>query len=193
MFGLETKELLMYGGAGVGGLIVLFILFKVLGGGGKKEHKDLQKSQREKLDEYPNAPAVKGGKRLVLDGIDVRVRLVVFAPVGKEKRPIDIEEVPELLDDLLRGLSGFLGTDKPRIRVWPPQMSVNGWPPTFFRLVESPDEDDRKSNWIRVAGTIKIAGKPYLLGIAFYADESTKVGTLILEPTEWVKHLQIEK
>jgi hypothetical protein len=32
-----------------------------------------------------------------------------------------------------------------------------------------------------------------LLGLALYSEEINKVGTLILEPTEWVKHLQIEK
>lgn len=193
MGGMEMKELLIYGGAGVGGLALLVILFKMLSGKGKKPHKDLEKGQHENLDEYPDPPAAKGGKRLVLDGLDVRVRLVVFAPVGKEKRPIDVEEVPEMLDDILRGLSGFLKTDKPRVRVWPPQMSVNGWGPTFYRLVESPEDEGKKSNWIRVAGTIKISGKPFLLGLALWSDETNKVGTLTLEPTEWVKHLQIEK
>lgn len=196
MFGLgedEIKKLLIYGGAAIGGLAVLLILFKVMGGKKKKGHKDLEKSERENLDEYPDAPPMKPGRRLVLDGLDVRVRLVVFAPVGKEKRPIDIDEVPEMLDDILRGLSGFTKTDKPRVRVWKPQLSVAGWPPTFFRLVESPDDEGKKSHWIRVAGTIKIGGNPFLLGLALYSDEINKVGTLILEPTEWVKHLQIEK
>jgi hypothetical protein len=193
MGGVEMKDLLIYGGAAVGGLIVLAILLKMLGGKSKKGHKDLEKTQHERLDEYPNAPAAQGGKRLVIDGIDVRVRLVVFAPVGTERRPIDVDEAPEMLDDLLRGLGGFTKTDKPRVRIWPAQLSVAGWPPTFFRLVESPDEDGRKSNWIRVAGTIKISGKPHLLGLALYSDEANKVGTMILEPTDWTRHLQIEK
>jgi hypothetical protein len=189
----EITELLIYGGAAVGGLVVLVILLKMLGGKGKKGHKDLEKTQHERLDEYPKAPSNPGGKRLVIDGIDVRVRLVVFAPVGTEKRPIDVDEAPEMLDNLLRGLGGFIKSDKPRVRVWPPQLSVAGWPPTFFRLVESPDEEYRKSNWIRVAGTIKIVGKPHLLGLALYSDEASTVGTMILEPTEWTRHLQIEK
>ncbi len=194
MFGLSEKEMLIYGGAAVGGLALLIILSKAfLGGGKKKGHKDLETTQHEQLDEYPPAPAAPGGKRLVLDGLDVRLRLVVVAPVGTEKRPIDAEEVPEMLDDLLRGLGAFIKSDKPRVRVWPPQLSVAGWPPTFFRLVESPDDEGRKSNWIRVAGTIKIGGKPHLLGLALFSDEANKVGTLILEPTEWTKHLQIEK
>ena len=104
-----------------------------------------------------------------------------------------MDEAPEFLDDLMRGLGGFIKSDKPRVRVWPPQLSVAGWPPTFFRLVVSPDEEDRQSKWIRVAGTIRIAGKPHLLGLALFAEEANRIGTLILEPTDWVRRLQIGK
>ena len=68
-----------------------------------------------------------------------------------------------------------------------------GFAPTFFRLVESPDEDGKKSHWIRVAGPIKVGGKPFLLGMALYSDEATKLGMIDLKATEWSEHLQIEK
>jgi hypothetical protein len=194
MFGLEMKELLIYGGAGVLGLAVLvFILVKVLGGKAPKKHKDIQKGQRENLEEYPDPPPAKPGRRLTLDGLDVRLRLVVMVATGKQRDPIDVEEIPEHLDDLLRGLGTFVKTDKPRVKVWPPQLSVAGFAPSFFRLVESPDDVGKKSQWIRLAGVVKIAGKPFLLGMALYSEEMTKIGTLELEPTEWVKRLQIEK
>jgi hypothetical protein len=192
MFGLETKELLIYGGAGLGGLVLLLVLLKLLGGGKKKGHKDLEKAQREYLDEYPPAPPSKGGKRLVIDGVDVRLRLVVVAPAGSQNK-VDADEVPELLDDLLRGLAAFVKSDKPRIRVWPAVLSVAGFAPSFFRLVESPEEEGQRSHWVRVAGPIKIGGKPYLLGLALYAEEANKLGSLDLQPTEWAKHLGIEK
>ena len=193
MFGMEVKDLAIYGGAGLGGLVVLLILVKAFSGGKKKPHKDLEKGQREDLDDYPDAPPSNGGRRLVIDGVDVRLRLVVVAPVGTQKDAIDFDGVPELLDDLLRGLGAFCKSDRPRIRVWPAQLSVAGFAPTFFRLVSSPDDDGQKSHWIRVAGPIKIGGMPYLLGLALHADEASKLGAIALQPTEWVKHLQIEK
>lgn len=191
MLGLETKELLIYGGAALG-LVVLVVLVKMFSGG-KAPPKDEQKGLREYLDEYPDPPpAPTGGRRLVIDGIEARMRLVVVAPAGK-LNTLDVEDVPELLDDLLRGLGGFVKTDKPRVRVWPPQLSAAGFAPAFFRLVESPDEEGRKSHWVRVAGPIKIGGKQYLLGLALFAEEANKLGTVLLEPQEWVKRLQIEK
>lgn len=192
MFGLTEKEMMIYGGAAIGGLALLLILARMLGKKGKTKHKDLEKGQHEILDDYPSPPP-PGNRKLMLDGLEVRMRLVVFAPVGTQKRPITPDEAPELLDDLMRGLGSFIKSDKPRIRVWPPQLSVAGWPPTFFRLAQSPDEEDRKSNWIRVAGTIRIAGKPHLLGLALYANETNRIGTIIFEPTDWMRRLQIEK
>jgi hypothetical protein len=195
MFGFEPEEIrqwLIYGAAALGGLVVLLVLLKSFGRKKKKGHKDLEQAQHERLADYPSPPP-PGDKRLTIDGLDVRIRLVVFAPVGTEKRPVEVDEVPELLDDLIRGLGGFIASDKPRIRIWPHQLSVHGWPPTFYRLVQSPDEEHRKSQWIRVAGTIKIAGKPHLLGLALFADETNKTGTLTLEATDWIRRFHIEK
>jgi hypothetical protein len=193
MFGLETKELLIYGGAGVGGLLVLVLIIKMLSGGQKKQHKDLEKGQRETLDDYPDPPPAPEGRRLVFDGVDVRLRLVAMAPTGKQHDAINVDEVQDILNDLLRGFGNFVKSDKPRIRIWPPQLSLPGFAPSFFRLVESPDDQGKKSHWIRAAGPIKIGGKPYLLGLALFAEEANKLGAVNLAATEWVKHLQIEK
>ena len=70
---------------------------------------------------------------------------------------------------------------------------MKGFAPSFFRLVQSPDAEGKKSHWIRAAGAIKVGGKPYLLGLALYAEEATKIGLVDLGPTEWAEHLQIEK
>ena len=177
---------------GILGLIVIVALFKLLGGK-KKSHKDLEKSQREILDDYPPAPKAGGSRTLLLDGLAVRVRLVVVAPMGKQQDRITADDVPELLNDVLRGLGKVVEGDKARIRVWPGQLSTGGFAPAFFRLVESPDDEGKKSHWIRVAGPAKAAGRPILLGLALYADEINKLGRLPLEGKEWVESLQIEK
>ncbi len=176
----------------IGGLIVIVAAVKLLGGG-KKTHKDLQKGQREDLEDYPPAPASKGSRKLLLDGLEVRMRLVVVAPMGKQQDPIDADDVPEMLDDVLRGLGAFVTADKARVRVWPAQLSAAGFAPSFFRLVQSPDEQGKKSNWVLVAGPAKSAGRPILLGFALYSDEENKLGRVTVEGKEWVESLQIAK
>lgn len=178
--------------AGIVGLLVIAILIKLLSGG-KKKHKDLQKGQREDLEDYPPPPPLKGTKRLTLDGLDIRLRLVVVAPMGKQQDPIDVDEVPDLLEDVVRGLGAFVTADKARVRVWPPQLSAQGFAPSFFRLVDSPDEEGKKSHWVLVAGPTKAAGRPILVGFAVYADEVNKLGRVTLEGKEWVESFQIVK
>lgn len=194
MFGMEMRELLIVGGGGVLGLAILLLLARsFLRGGRKVEVAKKAASLREILGEYPDAPPYKDGLRLWVDGIPTRLRLVVLVPMGTEREPIDVDQVPDLLNFAIRGMSECVKNDKPRIRVWPPQLSVAGFPPTFFREVVSPDEDDTPSPWIRLAGSIKAHGKPYLLGLALYADDATDIGTVRVEPNEWIKHLQIQK
>ena len=131
--------------------------------------------------------------RLLIDGQEARLRLVVMAPAGMEQEPIDAHDVPELLDDFRRGLGELIKADKPRVCIWPPQLSSSGFAPTFFRLVESPDPPATRSHWIRIAGPIKIAGKSYLLGLACLADHTSKIGTFNVTVNEWRERLAIDR
>src|SRR5688572_16429399 len=104
-----------------GALIALVVLWKIATSR-KKPHLDLEKGLREELRTFPPPPAAAGPRRLAVNGEPVRLRLVVIAPTGKVQEPISPDDVPVLLDDVIRGLGGFVQLDKPRIKVWPPQL-----------------------------------------------------------------------
>ena len=123
----------------------------------------------------------------------VRVRLIVVAPYGKNQPPVSADDIPGLLDDIRRGLGELAKADKPRMKAWPAQLSANGFAPTFFRLVESPDADGEPSTWVLAAGPARAGGRPILLGIAAQAADPHKLGRLVLENRDWVQSLQIEK
>jgi hypothetical protein len=186
----KVKANWIYGAIGLGVLVALFVLLKIAGG--KKKPPDLQKGQREDLGEYPPPPAA-GSKRLSANGIPVRVRLIVIAPTGKAQDDISADDVPELLEDILRGLGGFVKSDKPRVKIWPPQLSVAGFAPTFHRLVESPDAEKKSSRWIKLAGPARSGKRPILVGMALLADESCKMGDVHVESTEWAEILQVQR
>src|SRR6185436_16620230 len=95
-----------------------------IAGSRKKKLTDLEKALREDLRGYPPPPAATGPRRLTVNGEPVRLRLVVIAPTGKLQDAIAPDHVPELLDEVFRGLGGFISTDKPRIKMWPAQLSV---------------------------------------------------------------------
>jgi hypothetical protein len=177
--------------AGLGVLIALFVLLKIAKGG-KKKHVDLEKGQREDLGEYPPPPPA-GAKRLTINGVPVRVRLVVISPTGKAHDAVSADDVPDLLDDVLRGLGSFVKTDRPRVKIWPTQLSVVGFAPTFHRLVESPDAEKKTSRWVKLAGPARTGKRPILLGLALLADEPCKLGDIHVEQTEWGDLLQVQR
>jgi len=194
VFGLEIRELLMAGGGVLLGLVIVALFIKSLLGGGRKRG-TVKKSAdlREYLDEYPPASPAGAGPTVWVDGMPARVRLVVVVPTGTQQQAITVDEVPDLLNAVLRGLGTCAAADKPRIRVWPPQLSVAGFAPSFFRNVEPPEADGDPSPWVRLAGLAKARGRPFLLGLALYTDDDTDIGSLALEPNEWVHHLTMGK
>src|SRR5690242_475662 len=103
---------------GAGALVAALVLLRIATSR-KRPHPDLERGQRENLAEYPPPPPVSG-RRLSVNGTPARVRLVVVAPAGKQHDPIGPDDIPDILDDVLRGLGSFVKADKPRVRVWPP-------------------------------------------------------------------------
>jgi hypothetical protein len=159
----------------------------VFGTGGSS---DLMSKFAEKLGEYPRPSGFPGNRRILLEGLPVRVRLVVLAPVGKTD--IDVVNAEAILDQVIRGFGPVAGKDKPRVRVWPAQLSNAGFAPTFHRLVQSPDADRGQSRWVKVAGQARMGQRPVLLGLALYADEPTNKGEMTLQPDQWPEVFRVQ-
>jgi hypothetical protein len=176
---------------GAGVLTALLILWRIAAGR-KRPHPDLERGLREALAEYPSPPPASA-RRLTVNGTPVRLRLVVVAPTGRQQAPISPDDVPEILDDVFRGLGRYVTADKPRVRVWPPQLSVAGFGPTFHRLVESPDAGSTLSRWVKLAGPARTGKRPILLGLAVLADDPVKLGDVQVETTEWGELLHVER
>src|SRR5262245_19072725 len=176
----------------VTGLVVAGLVLWRIAAGRKRPHPDLERGLREDLAEYPPPPPA-GPRRLTVHGDPVRVRLVVVAPTGKQQEPLSPDDVPEVLDDVLRGLGDVVRADKPRVRVWPPQLSVAGFAPTFHRLVAAPDDGGPRSRWVKLAGPARPGQRPILLGLAVLADQPVKLGDLQVEATKWSEVLRVER
>lgn len=195
MFGLDMQQLLIAVGGGIGGLAILLVVLKfAFSGGTKKTVKKKEVAERENLEEFPKPPPLReSDRRLLVDGLEVRLRLVIVAPAGVQAAPIPLDDIEELLEDFMRGLSKFLRSDKPRVRSWPGQISAKGFAPTFFRLVESPDPEGKKSHWIRLAGPARAAGEVFLIGLAFWSEDPSRIGSIEMTPSQWIDRLRIER
>jgi hypothetical protein len=167
----------------VGGALLLLLLSLIFWlRRGKRPPIDPEAGLIENLGDYP--PAGPGPQRLLLHGQPFRLRLVVLAPLGKRPLPTN-GAVEPLLDQVLRGLGDIARQDRPRIRVWPPQLSYQGFALTFFRLTRRPEPAGKPSPWLLAAGPVRAGGQQFLLGLALCGDGPTALGNLSLQASEW--------
>jgi hypothetical protein len=179
-------KLPLYGG--VAAVVVVLLLIVLLLRRGKRPV-DPEQGLAENLAGFPPAPGKPGRRRLTIQGQAMRLRLVVVAPAGK--KPLTVEEAENLVGGLMRGMDEIVKTDKPRIRVWPAQLSNIGFAQNFFRRVLRPEARGRLSNWVRVAGPAKSGATPILLGMAMLADEQTDIDEIALDGAEWLDVVRV--
>lgn len=178
-------------GGGVAVLIVLLLLVRLLGRGkaGPAQERGLKS---ENLADFPPPPGAPGPRRLSVHANPVRLRLVIVAPIGRDNT-IDAAAVEAELDKVQKGLGALCKQDKPRVRVWPAQMSNQGFAPTFHRLVEKPEADGKPSRWVLMAGPTPSKPRPILLGLVLWADEPNTMGRLTLKPEQWAEALRFQE
>jgi hypothetical protein len=142
------------------------------------------------LDECPLPVKPPGERRLTLYHLPVRVRLVVLAPVGKEGA-VDATAVEQLLDRVIPGLGGVATTDRPRVRVWPAQMSHHGFSAAFHRHTPKAAQRGEPSRWVLVAGRAQVGRQAVMIGLGLWADEPNTIDRVTLEPHQWLDVLRL--
>src|SRR5437868_1350057 len=68
----------------------------------------------EDLSTYPPLKSSGGDRRLMVEGVPVRLRLVVVAPARKESE-VEDEKIESYLERMLPGLGDIFKADKPRV------------------------------------------------------------------------------
>jgi hypothetical protein len=179
-----TSNLPLLGGIAGGLLLLLAVLFLFRG----KKKVDPEANLGEDLAAIGPAPKGPRHYQLFVMNQPVRLRLVVIAPMGKKV----VGKIDTALEQVFRGLGEVAIDDKPRVRLWPPQLSVAGFAPSFFRLTKRPEPDGKASTWILLAGPARAGATPVLLGLAVQADELTKMGLLTMTETKWGEVLRVE-
>ncbi|HEV3256233.1 MAG TPA: hypothetical protein VG013_05080 [Gemmataceae bacterium] len=157
----------------------------------KEQPADWNREWTEDLGAYPPPERSWGERWPTVYHVPVRLRLVVLAPAGTESA-VDATAVERLLDQLVPGLGDVARHDRPRIRVWPPQMSHHGFAAAFYRRTLVPDPEGQPSRWVLVAGRAQVGRKPVLLGLALWADQPHTMGRIELEPYQWLDVVRLK-
>ncbi len=174
----------------IGIVVVLFVVRFVRGllkgaPAGPAQEKGVKE---ERLADFPPPPPGQG--RLRIEGRPARLRLVVAAPVGKGE-PLDIDTIEDQLEQFVYGLGAIAKQDKPRIRLWPAQLSNKGFTLTFNKMMVRPEGRGKPSRWITIAGQTAPRPRPVMLGLVVQTDEVTSVGHLTPGPDQWTSVVQV--
>jgi hypothetical protein len=196
----ETQPFLNAGGwapvTAVLGLVSLALLVTLVRGLLRRRRRALPRPEldlTEDLSTYPPPPALWGKQRLTLHGLAVRTRLIVIAPLGTEAGEVAPDQVEQLLDQVVPGISQVLRGDKPRIRIWPTQLSYAGFQAAFRRHTQRPEAEHQVSRWVLLIGKAFIARRPIALGFAFLANQDNTLGHVILDhPHQWMEALRLQ-
>ncbi len=170
------------------GLLVRAVWRRLFGRKRRKEEWD--RNLRIVLDECPLPVRPPGLQLLYVYHVPVRLRLVVLAPPGKDSE-VDALAVEKLLETILPGLGGIAANDKPRIRVWPRQLSQQGFTASFHRCTIRSEPEGEPSRWVLATGRAMLGKQTVLLGLGLWAGEANTLGRLTLEPHQWLDVLRL--
>jgi hypothetical protein len=185
-----------YAVLGIVGLILLLLLWMIFGGlirslFHKTAPPPLQDSLEEDLETIPAPAPLTGDRRLTVDEVPVRLRLVVLAPAGTAYI-IREETINKLLDRVVSGLGAIAEHDAPRTRIWPRQLSYEGFANTFHRNTPFPEGENEPSRWVLVAGKADVGGKKVMVGLGMQAIKPTTLRRRTLKPHEWDAVLRVK-
>jgi hypothetical protein len=183
-----------WGIVGFGVLVAVLLLWamaaKFFGLFKRRPKKPVEKHLVENLGEYPPLPPSTGDRRLLVEGVPVRLRLVVAAPAGVTTK-INVEAINKLLDGVLPGLGDIAAHDRPRVNIWPAQLSYEGFAHTFHSSTPAPEGEDQPTPWVMLAGRAMIGKHQVLLGLALQALKPYSLGRRTLKSHEWESVLRI--
>jgi hypothetical protein len=144
----------------------------------------------EDLTTYPELKTSSGDRQLRVEGVPVRLRLVVVAPAGTASE-VDVEKLPAVFEEIVLGLGEIYKHDKPRVRVWPTQVSYQGFGTHFHRNMLTGQKEGEQTRWVMVAGRVKVGKQQMMLGLAMQTIKPNTIGRRTIDAHEWATVLRV--
>ncbi len=96
-----------------------------------------------------------------------------------------------LLDRVVTGLGEIAKQDRPRVRIWPAQISNEGFAHKFHTSTVIPEKEGELSPWACIAGRAKLGKTQLMLGLAVQGLKPNTLGRRTIEPHEWDSVLRV--
>jgi hypothetical protein len=186
------REYVIGGGALIGLIVVVLVIQRL------RRHRrppplppiDLR-VDIEALGEYgppPTSPALE------LYNLPVRLAAVVLAPTGRGSQLPAGRDAAVLVDNIVPGLAQFIEVHKPLVRLWPAQLSTQGFSHTLFANVRLPGDHGKGTPWSVIAGRFEAGGQSILAGLVLCADKPNSLSQFVIErPGQWLDLLRVRR
>jgi hypothetical protein len=175
---------------GSAALLALLLALSIIRRLFRRAPSDREPNLEERFADYPPLKPSSGDRRLTVEGVPVRLRLVVVAQAGTES-DVDEQHLGKLLERILPGLGAIFEADKPRVRIWPMQLSYQGFTKHLHRNTILPEGEHQLSKWVVVAGRAKLDEGQIMLGLGLEAIKPTTVGRRTIDAHEWPVLLRV--
>jgi hypothetical protein len=158
----------------------------------KRKSKTVPLKLKEKLKKIGAAYTDPGPRQVTVKGLPARLRLVVLSLGARNSGEVGPEMVDRVLDWIRPGLSEVTANDYPRIVVWPPFYSLDGFAGAFANNVPIPEPRGEQSHWVLVAGQVKMGRAIIQVGLALYTDEESTLRNLKVSGERWMEVLGVK-
>src|SRR5262249_14719439 len=135
----------------------------------------------------------EGSQRLTVKGVPARLRLVILSQGARNAGELSAEMVERVLDWIKSGLAEVTAVDYPRVRVWPPFYSGDGFTTAFANNVVIPEPKGEQSHWVLVSGQVKMGRAIINVGLGLYADEANTLRSLTVKREQWLSVLGVKR
>jgi hypothetical protein len=159
----------------------------------KRRTKRVAINLKEDLRRLGEAYTEEGPRRLTVKGVPVRLRLVVLSRGSRNVGEIHQGMADRVLDWIKSGLADVTAVDYPRVRVWPPFYSADGFANAFAANVPIPEAQGHPSRWVLVSGQVKMGLETIQVGLALYADEDNTLRNLNVKGERWLDVLGVKE
>lgn len=125
--------------------------------------------------------------------VPMRLAAIVLAPAGAARELPPTEQLHELFESVVPGMSEIVAAHRPLILQWPSQLSTTGFSHKFFRKAPLPGEAGKGTPWCAVAGLFEHKDQPYLIGLVMRAAADNSFSQYTVEQaTKWFDLVRVK-
>jgi hypothetical protein len=166
------------------------LLYMVVGTLTRRKRRAAESPVAPEIDLAALAPTGPPASGPTLHAYNVPMRLVVLvlAPVGRGSALPATDELSRIVDQIVPGLFELAQAHQARIKLWPPQLSAQGFAAALFANLPLPGHRGKGTPWCAIAGRFVAGEQSYLAGVVLRAATPNSLGQITLaHEAQWLE------